>query len=121
MTIIRGGYNLYGRSIGILMLETRFPRIPGDLGNSTSFPFPIVHRVVPRATPERVVTECDAALLEPFIEGARALEREGALAITTNCGFLAMFQPAAAEPADRHPHRRGGEPDRAPFPRRRLV
>src|SRR5438045_852526 len=46
MTLVRGGYNLYGRSIGILMLQTRFPRIPGDLGNATSFPFPVVHSVV---------------------------------------------------------------------------
>lgn len=92
MGIVHGGYNVYGRSIGILMLQTRFPRIPGDLGNATTFPFPVVHRVVPRATPERVVTAGDAALLEPFIEAARELEREGVLAITTNCGFLAMFQ-----------------------------
>ncbi len=92
MTLAHGGYNLYGRSIGILMLQTRFPRIPGDLGNATSFPFPVVHRVVESATPARVVTAGDSALLEPFIRAARELEQEGALAITTNCGFLAMFQ-----------------------------
>lgn len=93
MTCVQGGYNLYGRSIGILMLRTRFPRIPGDMGNATSFPFPVVHRVVEAATPHRVVTAGDAALLEPFVAAARELEREGVLAITTNCGFLAMFQP----------------------------
>lgn len=96
MTLVKGGYNLYGRSIGILMLETRFPRIPGDLGNATSFPFPVVHRVVERATPTRVVTAGDSALLAPFLEAARDLERQGVLAITTNCGFLAMFQPELA-------------------------
>jgi hypothetical protein len=92
VTVVQGGHNVYGRSIGILMLETRFPRIPGDLGNATSFPFPVLHRVVQSATPERVVTEGDSALLEPFVEAALELEREGVLAITTNCGFLAMFQ-----------------------------
>ena len=96
MTTVRGGYNLYGRSIGILMLQTRFPRIPGDMGNATSFPFPVVHRVVRTATPERVVTAGDAALLEPFVAAARELEREGVRAITTNCGFLAMFQSELA-------------------------
>ena len=97
MSIVRGGYNLYGRSIGILMLQTRFPRIPGDLGNATTFPFPVVHRVVQAASPQRVVTEGDSALLEPFVEAARELEREGVRAITTNCGFLAMFQPQLAQ------------------------
>ena len=92
MTLVQGGYNLYGRSIGILMLQTHFPRIPGDMGNATSFPFPVLHRVVEGASPTRVVTAGDAALLEPFVEAARDLEREGVLAITTNCGFLAMFQ-----------------------------
>ena len=96
MTVVRGGYNLYGRSIGILMLQTRFPRIPGDMGNATSFPFPVLHRVVEGASPPRVVTEGDATLLEPFICAARELEREGVLAITTNCGFLAMFQAELA-------------------------
>ena len=50
MTRVQGGYNLYGRSIGILMLQTRFPRIPGDMGNATSFPFPVVHSVVETAS-----------------------------------------------------------------------
>jgi Asp/Glu/hydantoin racemase len=100
MTRAQGGYNLYGRSIGILMLKTRFPRIPGDMGNATSFPFPVVHRVVEAATPDRVVTAGDADLLDPFIDAARELEREGVLAITTNCGFLAMFQPELAAAVD---------------------
>ena len=38
-------------SIGILMLETRFPRIPGDVGNARTWPFPVRYRVVPGATP----------------------------------------------------------------------
>ena len=29
-----GGKTLYGAKIGILMLETRFPRIPRDMGNA---------------------------------------------------------------------------------------
>lgn len=96
MPVVEGGYNVYGRSIGILMLQTRFPRVPGDMGNASSFPFPVLHRVVEGASPTRVVTEGDPALIEPFIEAARDLEREGVLAITTNCGFLAMFQPELA-------------------------
>ena len=33
-TVNRGGKSIYGASVGVLMLETRFPRIPGDVGNA---------------------------------------------------------------------------------------
>lgn len=94
--IARGGKNLYGFAIGILMLHTRFPRIPGEMGNATTWDFPVLYKVVKGASPHRVVREGDPALLEPFIEAARELEREGVRAITTNCGFLAMFQKEMA-------------------------
>ncbi|MDQ6639922.1 MAG: aspartate/glutamate racemase family protein [Pseudomonadota bacterium] len=74
------------------MLETRFPRPPGDIGNPQTFAFPVRYRTVPGASPWRVVVERDPALLAPFIDAARALEREGVAAITTSCGFLALFQ-----------------------------
>ena len=32
--IAHGGKRLYSARVGILMLETRFPRIPGDMGNA---------------------------------------------------------------------------------------
>jgi hypothetical protein len=40
--IARGGKALYGAPLGILMLEARFPRIPGDMGNGTTWPFPVL-------------------------------------------------------------------------------
>jgi Asp/Glu/hydantoin racemase len=89
---VRGGFNQYGFTVGILMLDTRFPRIPGDMGNAQTFPFPVRYHRVAGADPERVVRGGAAALLPAFIEGARALEHEGVGAITTNCGFLAKFQ-----------------------------
>jgi Asp/Glu/hydantoin racemase len=89
---VRGGRNLYGLPIGILMLDTVFPRIPGDIGHAATFPFPVLYHRVRGASPVRVVREADPALLDGFLEGARALEAEGVLAITTGCGFLSMFQ-----------------------------
>lgn len=90
--IARGGYGSYGQDLGILMLDTRFPRIPGDIGNAKSFPFPVRYKRVEGASPKRVVEEGDPKLLEPFIAAARELEAEGVRAITTSCGFLALFQ-----------------------------
>ena len=74
------------------MLDTRFPRIPGDMGNAATFPFPVRYHRVPGAGPDLVVRRGAAGLLPAFIEGARQLEREGVGAITTNCGFLVTFQ-----------------------------
>jgi hypothetical protein len=89
---VRGGFNQYGFTVGILMLDTRFPRIPGDMGNAATFPFPVRYHRVPGAQPDLVVRRGAGSLLPDFVEGARALEREGVGAITTNCGFLAKFQ-----------------------------
>ncbi len=78
--------------LGVVMLETRFPRPRGDIGNPSTFAFPVRYRVVAGASPRRVVVERDASLLAPFIAAARALQDEGAAAIATSCGFLALFQ-----------------------------
>ena len=98
-TIARGGKALYGAPLGILMLEARFPRIPGDMGNATTWPFPVLYRVVRGASPERVVLQGARGLLPAFIEGAQELVELGAEAITTNCGFLSLFQTELAAAA----------------------
>jgi Asp/Glu/hydantoin racemase len=92
MTRVRGGWNQYGFTVGILMLDTRFPRIPGDMGNAATFPFPVRYHRVAGADPDLVVRRGAEGLLPAFIEGARALEREGVGAVTTNCGFLVKYQ-----------------------------
>jgi Asp/Glu/hydantoin racemase len=84
-------------AVGIIMLDTRFPRIPGDIGCPDSFAFPVRYRAVPGATPRRVVSDADPALLRPFVDAARELESEGVRAITTSCGFLAVYQRQLAE------------------------
>lgn len=90
--VARGGKAVYGAPLGILMLEARFPRIPGDMGNGTTWPFPVLYRVVTGASPEKVVLQGARGLLPDFIAAARDLVRLGAEAITTNCGFLSLFQ-----------------------------
>jgi Asp/Glu/hydantoin racemase len=92
MSRVRGGFNQYGFTVGVLMLDTRFPRIPGDMGNARTFPFPVRYHRVAGASPDRVVRGGAEGLLPAFVEGARVLEREGVGAITTNCGFLVKFQ-----------------------------
>ncbi|MCI9156854.1 MAG: aspartate/glutamate racemase family protein [Lawsonibacter sp.] len=94
-----GGHTNYGQDIGILMLDTTFPRIPGDIGNAKSYPgVPVRYKVVKNAFTSRIMgQDHDPALLEPFIQAARELEDEGCKAITTSCGFLAKFQRTLAD------------------------
>jgi hypothetical protein len=94
MPIYRGGRSIYGEAIGIMVLNTRFPRIPGDIGNASTFDFPVRIRVVSGATAQRIVQDGDASLLPEFIEAAKELEGAGVRAITTSCGFLICFQEA---------------------------
>jgi Asp/Glu/hydantoin racemase len=96
MMIAGGGKAVYGAHIGILMLEARFPRIPGDMGNALSWPFPVHYRVVRGASPDRVVRRRAEGLLDAFIAAGRELVADGADGITTNCGFLSLFQAELA-------------------------
>lgn len=83
-------------TVGILMLETRFERPPGDIGNPASFAFPVRYRVVPGASAARVVGGRAEGLVPAFIEAGHALVAEGCRVITTSCGFMALHQPALA-------------------------
>lgn len=93
---IKGGYTHYGQDIGILMLNTVFPRIPGDIGNARTFDFPVCYKVV-KLSESQLARSTDQDLLEAFIKAARELEEEGCKAITTACGFLAGFQQELSE------------------------
>jgi hypothetical protein len=90
--IAHGGKALYGARVGILMLETRFPRILGDMGNGLTWPFPVLYKVVPGATPDRVVRHKSEGLHNAFLDAAAELVQLGADGITTTCGFLSLFQ-----------------------------
>jgi len=94
--IARGGKALYGAAVGILMLEARFPRIPGDMGNAETWPFPVLYKVVKGASPERVVKAKAEGLLPAFLDAAKELVTLGADGITTNCGFLSLYQAEIA-------------------------
>jgi len=81
--------------LGVLMLDTRFPRPPGDVGNPETYAragIPVRFLTVQGASPRRIVEEADPRLIQPFIDAAVRLAAEGASMITTSCGFLAAYQ-----------------------------
>ena len=94
-----GGYTNYGQDIGILMMDTVFPRIIGDIGNANTFGIHVRYRTV-RNLPTTGITEknFEKLMIKPFLEAAKSLEQEGCKAITTSCSFLApekAFLPIA--------------------------
>ena len=95
--IVKGGKAVAGASLGILMLDAQFPRIPGEVGNAQTWDFPVHYKIVRGASPQRVVKERAVGLLDPFIDAGRELIAMGADGITTNCGFLSLFQAELAE------------------------
>lgn len=76
------------------MLDTRFPRPPGDIGHPGSFGCPTRQRVVPGAWPREVVGAPQAlrAMAPAFVAAVRELAAQGACAVTTSCGFLVLLQ-----------------------------
>jgi len=97
--VVRGGHNSYGQKLGILLLDTKAPRIPGDIGNATTFNFPVRYKKLEGITVEKIINNrsSDSTLVDCFIEAGKELEKEGIRAITTSCGFTALFQKKMAE------------------------
>lgn len=85
--------------LGIIMLDTRFPRPLGDIGNPetlTRHGIAVKQLRVQGASPARVVMDADNELVIPFIAAAQQLVEQGADLISTSCGFLAAQQEPLA-------------------------
>lgn len=83
-------------ALGIMMLDTRFERPPGDVGNQASWPFPAVYQKVDGATARMIVDGREELLLDAFVEAGFALQKQGATALITSCGFLVLRQQVLA-------------------------
>lgn len=82
------------KPLGILMLDTRFPRIEGDIGNPKSFDFPVIFRTMQGiGSKDAVAAHPDRPrMLAALKANAEALAAEGAVGLSTSCGFLALYQ-----------------------------
>ena len=82
------------KPLGILMLDTRFPRIVGDVGNASSYEFPVIFRRMEGiGSADAVAARPDRSrVLAALKANAEALAAEGAVGLGTSCGFLALYQ-----------------------------
>lgn len=95
---IKGGYTNYGQYIGILMMDTVFPRLVGDMGNARTYKIPVKYYTVKNVSTDKMNhSNAEKILLKPFIEAVKELEKEGCKAITTSCSFLTGFQKQLAD------------------------
>ncbi len=95
---MKGGYTSYGQYIGILMMDTVFPRLIGDIGNARTYKVPVRYYTVRNLSTDKLnASNVEKLLLQPFIDAARELEKEGCRAITTSCSFLSGFQKQLAD------------------------
>ncbi|MCW5733381.1 MAG: aspartate/glutamate racemase family protein [Enhydrobacter sp.] len=82
------------KPLGVLMLDTRFPRIEGDIGNPSSFDFPVIFRTMTGiGAADAVAAHPDRPrVLAALQANAEALAADGAVGLATSCGFLGLYQ-----------------------------
>lgn len=85
------GQASYGEAIGIILLDTFSPYIPGDVANATTFKFPVRFQKINNLTAKRMFSK-DKSALDQIIKAGEDLIEQGVKAITSNCGFMALFQ-----------------------------
>ena len=80
--------------IGIILLDTKFPRLLGDIGNPASFHSQAKYIRVGSATVNSVVSSSGVndQLLAALISAAKRLEKSNVNVIGTSCGFLSCVQ-----------------------------
>ena len=81
----------YGYSVGILLLDAHQPFVPGDVGNATSYHYPVLFQTVPGAHSPRVMRG-DPELNDAVVKAAQDLEAQGVKGISSDCGFFVTFQ-----------------------------
>jgi hypothetical protein len=92
------GRSVYGATVGIVQLPANIPMLPGDVGNPTTFNFPVLYEVIPDIDPFWVLSvEPHPEVLKRTIIAAHRLEMQGCRAIIGNCGFFANYQPEVAK------------------------
>ncbi len=81
---------------GLVQLES----LKGNSTNPDSYDFPVLFRRVKGANIQTILENPDRNVLQEMIREARSMVSDGVRAITTSCGFNAVFQRELASALD---------------------
>lgn len=95
----RQGQVSAGEAIGILLLDTYVPFIPGDVANATTYSFPVRFQKVEGFTVARALDK-DPTVFDDLLITAKSLVQQGVRAITGDCGFMGIHQRKLAQALD---------------------
>jgi len=86
-----------GCSIGVLVMDLWYPKVPGNVANSCTYDYPVSFKVISQEDCNTwELMKGDPRVLEPIIEKLREFEREGVRAVACACGYFARFQKELA-------------------------
>ena len=95
------GRNFSGVTIGLLQFQANLPMIPGNMGNATTFDFPMAYREMNAANVYDVMSTTPIdRFTDAAVEACNWLEMQGVRAIIGNCGFWGHYQIAVQERID---------------------
>lgn len=84
-----------GFAIGIIAVDLKYPKLPGNVVNATTYNFPVLYEMVEFEI-EQLFTG-DDSIKEIIIAAAKKLEAQGVRAVVGACGFFANFQKDVAD------------------------
>jgi len=95
------GRNVSGVTIGLVQMRANLPMMPGNMGNATTYDFPMLYREM---SSDNIMDVMNPKMTQNFtdgvVEAAQWLELQGVSAIMGNCGFFAHYQKAVQERID---------------------
>jgi hypothetical protein len=95
------GRYIYGPTVGIVQLPANIPMLPGDMGNPTTFDFPVLYELLEGVDPFWVLSDKPhPVVLEKTIAACKKFTMQGVRTIIGNCGFFANYQPEVAKALD---------------------
>lgn len=90
------GRRVAGVSVGVIQFPANVPMPPGDIGNASTFNFPLLYEPID-VDPFDVVTTTPTEKVADIIAAAgKKLEMQGCRSIIGNCGFFGNYQSKVA-------------------------
>ena len=98
-SFVFGGTTNYGQVAGILMLDSKIPRLAGDPGHAQTFAFPVRYGSV-RNFPFEDLVEIRRDKIDQILTTAIDLQNEGVNFVAADCGLFSTFQSDIANALD---------------------